>query len=124
MSYDNFESADSAIAAMSGQFLCGKPIDVQYAFKSGSKTERHGSVAERILAANRPNYIGGMYNMMTTATAYTNYMLQSGAGPSNQGQLMYCFCFICRIPSSVSSLSNQARPPSMPTQVKPPPPQA
>ena len=65
---------------MSGQYLCGKPINVQYAFKTGSKTERHGSVAERILAANRPNYAsGGLINMMSTANAYTKYLLQSGA---------------------------------------------
>ena len=83
MNYDNFESADNAIAAMSGQYLCGKPINVQYAFKPGSRTERHGSVAERILAANRPNYAsGGMFNMMSTAAAYTNYFLQNGSQPS------------------------------------------
>ncbi len=74
---------------MAGQYLCGKSIDVQYAFKPGSKTERHGSVAERILAANRPNYITGMYNMMSTATAYTNYLLQTGITPALPGQIVY-----------------------------------
>ena len=73
---------------MAGQFLCGKPIDVQYAFKPGSKTDRHGSVAERILAANRPNYIGGMYNLMNTATAYTNYMVQGGVPLTGPSQLV------------------------------------
>lgn len=106
MNYDNFESADNAIASMSGQYLCGKPIIVQYAFKPGSKTERHGTVAERILAANRPNYSsGGIYNMMSTAAAFTNMYLQ------NNGQ---------QIPNlpPVPMMGNQQNPGFLP----PPPP--
>ena len=48
--YDSFESADAAIASMHGQFLAGQAITVQYAFKKDSR-ERHGSQAERLLAA-------------------------------------------------------------------------
>jgi len=55
VSYDSFEASDAAIAAMNGQYLCGKPISVSYALKKDSKTERHGTPAERILAANNPN---------------------------------------------------------------------
>lgn len=33
VSYDNFESSDAALQAMNGQYLCGKPIDVSYAYK-------------------------------------------------------------------------------------------
>lgn len=55
VSYDNFESADLAIASMNGQWLMNKQITVQYALKKDSKSERHGSLAERILAANNPN---------------------------------------------------------------------
>jgi splicing factor 3B subunit 4 len=51
ISYDNFESSDAAIAAMNGQYLCGRPITVSYALKKDSKTERHGSGAERLLAS-------------------------------------------------------------------------
>jgi len=40
-----------AIENMNGQFLGGKQITVQYAFKKDSKGERHGTQAERILAA-------------------------------------------------------------------------
>eukprot|EP01114_Cavostelium_apophysatum_P016552 TRINITY_DN4731_c0_g1_i2.p1 TRINITY_DN4731_c0_g1~~TRINITY_DN4731_c0_g1_i2.p1 ORF type:complete len:261 (-),score=58.69 TRINITY_DN4731_c0_g1_i2:798-1580(-) len=54
ISYDSFEAADAAIGAMNGQFLCGRPITVSYALKKDSKTERHGSAAERLLAANNP----------------------------------------------------------------------
>jgi len=54
VSFDNFDSSDAAINAMAGQYLCGKPIEVSYAYKKDTKGERHGSAAERILAANRP----------------------------------------------------------------------
>jgi splicing factor 3B subunit 4 len=39
---------------MNGQFLCNRQIVVQYAFKKESKGERHGSQAERLIAANNP----------------------------------------------------------------------
>lgn len=66
LSYDCFESSDAAIEAMDGQYLCNRAISVTYAMKKGSK-ERHGSDAERLLAAKNsshrptqyPNY-GGM----------------------------------------------------------------
>jgi splicing factor 3B subunit 4 len=37
---------------MNGQFLANRTISVQYAFRKDSAGERHGSQAERILAAN------------------------------------------------------------------------
>jgi splicing factor 3B subunit 4 len=57
VSFDNFDSSDAAINTMNGQYLGGKVVDVSYAYKKDTKGERHGSVAERILAANRPNSI-------------------------------------------------------------------
>ncbi|KAJ3172587.1 Splicing factor 3B subunit 4 [Geranomyces variabilis] len=51
VAFDNFESADAAIEAMNGQFLMNKPITVGFAFKKDGKGERHGSAAERLLAA-------------------------------------------------------------------------
>uniref|UniRef100_H0XI89 Splicing factor 3b subunit 4 n=1 Tax=Otolemur garnettii TaxID=30611 RepID=H0XI89_OTOGA len=39
---------------MNGQYLCNRPITVSYAFKKDSKGERHGSAAERLLAAQNP----------------------------------------------------------------------
>ena len=53
VSYDSFEASDLAIECMHGQFLCNKQVQVGYAFKRDSKTERHGSLAERLLAAIR-----------------------------------------------------------------------
>lgn len=50
--YSRFEHSDAAIAAMNGQYICNQPITVQYAFKKDSDSrERHGSNAERLLAA-------------------------------------------------------------------------
>jgi len=54
VSYDSFEASDAAIAAMNGQYLGGRPISVAYALKKDSKVERHGSQAERLLAAKNP----------------------------------------------------------------------
>lgn len=55
VNFDSFEASDSAIEAMNGQFLAGRPVVVQYAYKKsttgGVQGERHGSQAERILAA-------------------------------------------------------------------------
>ena len=39
---------------MNGQYLCNRAISVSYAFKKDSKGERHGSAAERLLAAQNP----------------------------------------------------------------------
>eukprot|EP01035_Chromulina_nebulosa_P017669 gene17669-23258_t len=54
VSYDSFESSDLAIECMNGQYLCNRSIVVQYAFKKDTPGERHGSQAERLLAASRP----------------------------------------------------------------------
>eukprot|EP00820_Chromera_velia_P016665 Cvel_26166.t1-p1 / transcript=Cvel_26166.t1 / gene=Cvel_26166 / organism=Chromera_velia_CCMP2878 / gene_product=Splicing factor 3B subunit 4, putative / transcript_product=Splicing factor 3B subunit 4, putative / location=Cvel_scaffold3073:15022-19728(+) / protein_length=428 / sequence_SO=supercontig / SO=protein_coding / is_pseudo=false len=54
VAFDTFEASDGALAAMNGQFLCNRPIHVSYAYKKDTKGERHGTAAERLLAANRP----------------------------------------------------------------------
>jgi len=51
VNFDSFEAADAAIEAMSGQSLGGRQITIMYAFRADNKTERHGSQAERLLAA-------------------------------------------------------------------------
>mmetsp|Transcript_8572 Transcript_8572/g.18664 ORF Transcript_8572/g.18664 Transcript_8572/m.18664 type:complete len:183 (+) Transcript_8572:1-549(+) len=56
VNYDCFEAADASIEAMNGQYLCGRAISVGFAFKKdGTKGERHGSMAERLLAAANPS---------------------------------------------------------------------
>lgn len=51
VAYTDFESSDAAVESMNGQFLMNKAITVQYAFKKDGKGERHGTDAERLLAA-------------------------------------------------------------------------
>jgi splicing factor 3B subunit 4 len=51
VSYGDFESSDTAIANMHGQYMMNKQISVQYAYKKDGKGERHGDEAERMLAA-------------------------------------------------------------------------
>lgn len=51
VSYTDFEASDAAIESMNNQFLMNKAITVQYAFKKDGKGERHGTAAERMLAA-------------------------------------------------------------------------
>jgi len=66
--YESFESSDAAIASMNGQYLCGRPISVSYALKKDSKADRHGSAAERLLAANNPLALSrGRPHMMFSA---------------------------------------------------------
>jgi splicing factor 3B subunit 4 len=69
INYDSFEAADAAIEHMNGQYLCGRAINVTYALKKDSKTERHGSMAERILALNNPHRVGpgGLQSQPTPA---------------------------------------------------------
>jgi len=54
VNYASFEASDASIEAMNSQYLCNRPISVSYAFKKDSKGERHGSAAERLLAAQNP----------------------------------------------------------------------
>lgn len=54
ISYDSFETSDNAIEAMNGQYLCNRQITVSYAYKKDTKGERHGTPAERVLAASNP----------------------------------------------------------------------
>ncbi|ORX92294.1 hypothetical protein BCR34DRAFT_500852 [Clohesyomyces aquaticus] len=50
VSFGDFESSDTAIANMNGQYMMNKEISVQYAYKKDGKGERHGDEAERLLA--------------------------------------------------------------------------
>jgi len=99
VSYDCFESSDLAIECMHNQFLCNRQITVQYAFKKTTNTEetgqargvgagaadggaeRHGSRAERMLAANNP-----MKKYLTTVGANTGTgNNRTGGAAANNG---------------------------------------
>lgn len=53
LNFDSFEAADAAIEAMDGQYLGTRPITVSYAYRRDAKNERHGSEAERTMAAKK-----------------------------------------------------------------------
>jgi splicing factor 3B subunit 4 len=74
VSFDNFDSADDAIKKLNGQYISGKPVEVMYAYKKDTKSgEKHGSVAERILAANRPVNMFASSNETGGAPAMTSF---------------------------------------------------
>ncbi|KAK8864623.1 hypothetical protein IAR55_001873 [Kwoniella newhampshirensis] len=103
VSYHDFEAADMAIENMNGQFFGGKQISVQYAFKKDGKGERHGSQAERLLAAQakKRQLIPGA----STGPAYTY-----------QGQ------FAGALSSSTAAPPPPPIPAGIPTYAPPPPP--
>lgn len=74
VSYDCFEASDAAIEAMHGQYLCNKPISVSYAFKKEGSGERHGSPAERLLAAQAKKGDKGNLQSVQPGTNVSNLM--------------------------------------------------
>ncbi|KAG2437607.1 hypothetical protein HYH02_011247 [Chlamydomonas schloesseri] len=76
VSYDCFEASDAAIEAMNGQYLCNRAITVSYAFKKDTKGERHGTPAERLLAAQ----------MREKAAAQSRPNMLFAEGPKLKGQ--------------------------------------
>ncbi|KAG7527692.1 hypothetical protein FFLO_06679 [Filobasidium floriforme] len=70
ISYNDFDASDAAMEALNNQYLMNKPITVQYAFKKDGKGERHGTAAERLLAAQ----------------AKKNSLIPSAAPPMAPGQ--------------------------------------
>lgn len=58
IAFDNFDDSDRALELMNGQWIMGKQVTVNYAFKRDGKGERHGDEAERMLAeqAKKNNY--------------------------------------------------------------------
>ena len=58
VSFESFEAADNAIEAMNGQYLCGRTINVTYAYKKDSQSnERHGSAAERCAHTRKETWV-------------------------------------------------------------------
>ena len=69
LSFETFAQSDLAMECMNGQFLCGNVITVKYAMKKDGKREKHGSAAERTLAAH-----------MQPAKFIPHTMFSAGAG--------------------------------------------
>lgn len=53
VAFEDFDASDAAIESMNGQWLMNRQITCQYAYKRDSPGERHGTHAERLLAAQR-----------------------------------------------------------------------
>jgi len=68
VSYDSFDAADAAIESMDGQFLANSPVTVSYAFKKDGRGERHGTAAERLLAAQAKKLNIPVLPVVTPAT--------------------------------------------------------
>lgn len=141
ISYDSFEASDLAIECMNGQYLCNRPIIVQYAFKKDTPGERHGTQAERILAAQQPNRLKP--NLITQGATDPNTAIMGGSSmlpagmPSLPPELQYMQyaanpLLMQQMAAMGYGLSAPPPPPSMPaapmmnpymnTMVPPPPP--
>ncbi|GMS84308.1 hypothetical protein PENTCL1PPCAC_6483, partial [Pristionchus entomophagus] len=68
VNFASFEASDASMEAMNGQYLCNRAITVSYAFKKDGHGERHGSAAERLLAAQNPMFTGDRPNQMFAET--------------------------------------------------------
>ncbi|KAK4269795.1 hypothetical protein QN277_022904 [Acacia crassicarpa] len=111
ISYDSFEASDSAIEAMNGQYLCNRQITVSYAYKKDTKGERHGTPAERVLAASNP---GAQKNRPHTLFA---------SGPPTLPNVTQANGAIAA-PVPPRPYANGVAPPAIPALRPPPPPQA
>lgn len=76
LSYDCFESADSAIEGLNGHYLGSQPIKVCYAFRKDIPGQRHGSPAERILASQIGSSPGSALSSFATAPVIQNPLTQ------------------------------------------------
>ncbi|KAJ3357760.1 glutamine--fructose-6-phosphate transaminase (isomerizing), partial [Allomyces javanicus] len=92
LGFDSFEASDAAIEAMNGQYLMNRPMSVSYAFKKDGKGERHGSAAERLLAAQgKKNQQLGLVPAPVPAPVPVRAVagMPAGAGPTGGAQGMY-----------------------------------
>ncbi|XP_002732430.1 splicing factor 3B subunit 4-like [Saccoglossus kowalevskii] len=103
INFASFDASDAAIEAMNGQYLCNRPITISYAFKKDSKGERHGSAAERLLAAQNP-----------LSQMDRPHQLFADAPPSSQPDSD-------SVPSTTTSMLSQPPPPGMPHRPSGPP---
>ncbi|XP_075156080.1 spliceosomal protein on the X isoform X2 [Haematobia irritans] len=114
INFASFEASDAAMDAMNGQYLCNRPISVSYAFKRDSKGERHGSAAERLLAAQNPSSHADRPHQLFADAPVPNMI------PVMAGQILPPP--LLAPPPPPSATSSQMLPP--PPPVPPPPPQS
>ena len=108
VSFDNFDSSDNAILKLNGQYIKGRPIEVTYAYKKDTKNEKHGSIAERILAKNRP------INMIEENMPVIN---ENNAGDRRIGSIISDIHQDIKQNTGMTFI-DRVRPPSIPPDVK------
>ncbi len=128
VSFDSFEASDMAIECMNGQYLCNRQIIVQYAFKKATgseetgvvKGERHGSQAERMLAANNPmrKYMTGA-NSRIQRTPNTMFATTSQKNMGG-GRMQSSFGGSAMPPPPPLPTSSMPQPPALPPPPPPP----
>ena len=129
VSFDSFEASDLAISCMNGQFLCNKPLVVQYAFKKDSPGERHGTPAERLIASGR--------RAATNEVRFQpNLLFSTGEGIDDAGKAATSMAVVGTSSSAAQQWQQQQQqqqqapppmmhgalvPPAMPMMMQPPP---
>lgn len=105
INFASFDASDASIEAMNGQYLCNRPISVSYAFKRDAKGERHGSAAERLLAAQNPlSQADRPHQLFADAPPIANMPPTAAMPPPHQHYMMQvcglaiviftsCYCF-------------------------------
>ncbi|XP_065220416.1 splicing factor 3B subunit 4 [Planococcus citri] len=116
INYASFEASDAAIDAMNGQHLCNRPVSVSYAYKKDVKGERHGSAAERLLAAQNPLSQADRPHQLF-ADAPPTAPLPSVGGPPPMGMMG-----MPPPPSAMNPPPPPVPPPGMPPPLSMPPP--
>ncbi|KAJ2558879.1 Spliceosome-associated protein 49 [Coemansia sp. RSA 1933] len=86
VAYSTFEAADAAIDALNGQYLANKPVAVNYSFKKDARGERHGSAAERLLAAQAQKNMPAEQQQQQQQQQQQYYYHQSQAGMGHYQQ--------------------------------------
>lgn len=116
INYASFEASDAAIDAMNGQHLCNRPVSVSYAYKKDVKGERHGSAAERLLAAQNPLSQADRPHQLF-ADAPPTAPLPTPGGPPPMGMMG-----MPPPPSAMNPPPPPVPPPGMPPPLSMPPP--
>uniref|UniRef100_A0AC35GRB9 RRM domain-containing protein n=1 Tax=Panagrolaimus sp. PS1159 TaxID=55785 RepID=A0AC35GRB9_9BILA len=64
INFASLVASDAALEAMNGQYLCNGSTTCSYAYKKDAKGKRHGTAAERLLAAQNPVIAGDKSHQM------------------------------------------------------------
>ncbi|XP_025411394.1 splicing factor 3B subunit 4 [Sipha flava] len=130
INYASFEASDAAIEAMNGQHLCNRAVSISYAFKKDVKGERHGSAAERLLAAQNPlSQADRPHQLFADAPPTQMPMMHQMPvppppimQPSMQVPMTMMTQHQMAPPPRIMPWQNQQAPPQPPTYQPPPPP--